>query len=171
MALPTSITVLPTSPTASPSDATAAHIESPDDQHRWRIRFASCWILAVLILFSIAMILTPSGGSSPELSIAGTTYKLPELCQFKRTFGIDCPGCGFTRSFVYIARFRISDAWSVQPIGTILAIVLAASIPYRVYQIARVHHGYKLHSTMKLEVYTIAVIAVLAYGRWLWRFI
>jgi hypothetical protein len=154
---------------ASPPGAVASTLQRPAGEHKRIIRFASYWILAVIILFAIARILTPSDNSSAGLSIAGTSLTLPELCQFKRLVNIDCPGCGFTRSFVYSARFQISDAWSVQPVGTLLALTLAASIPYRFYQIHQARRGHELHSTIKLEAYTIILIAVLAYGRWFWQ--
>jgi len=140
-----------------------------DHRRRRSIRFAWFWLLAVCGILMAARILTPSGNSQSELSIAGTSVRLPELCQFKQIFGRDCPGCGMTRSFVYSARLQLADAWSVQPIGTLLAILLAASVPLRVWQIARLRRGQNAPSTTKIEVYVAIALIGLAYGRWLWN--
>lgn len=149
---------------------TGSQIETLSDHNIQRsICFAWFWILAVCGIFTAAMILTPSGSSQSELWIAGTSVRLPDLCQFKQIFGRNCPGCGMTRSFVYSARLQLADAWSVQPIGTLLAMLLAASVPLRVWQISQLHRGQHVPSTMKIEVYLAIALAVLAYGRWFWN--
>jgi len=126
-------------------------------------------MLAVCGIFTAALILTPSGNSQSELLIAGTSVRVPDLCQFKQIFGRNCPGCGMTRSFVYSARLQLADAWSIQPIGTLLAIVLAASVPLRAWQIARLRRGQIVPSTTKIEVYVAIALVGLAYGRWFWN--
>jgi len=140
-----------------------------DHKHQRSIRFAWYWMLAVCGIFTAALILTPSGNSQSELLIAGTSVRLPELCQFKQIFGSNCPGCGMTRSFVYSARLQLADAWSVQPIGTLLAILLAASVPLRVWQISRLNRGQNAPATMKIEAYVAIALVGLAYGRWFWN--
>jgi len=134
--------------------------------HRW-IRLAFLWVAAVCGLFAIAALLTPTTQTS-RLTIAGTSFQLPELCQFKYIFGRDCPGCGMTRSFVYVARFRWADAWAVQPIGTLLAVFLAATAVHRCYQLARWRLGKQVRLTTMHEASATIGLALLAYARWLW---
>jgi hypothetical protein len=36
-------------------------------------------------------------------------------CLFSKTFGIHCPGCGLTRSFIEIIKFNFKEAWHFNP--------------------------------------------------------
>lgn len=76
-----------------------------------------------------------------------------------------------TRSFIYIVRLQLASAWSVQPIGAILAILLAASIPYRAWQIDRLRRGHNIRSTTRIEVAVVITLALSAYARWAWTLI
>lgn len=149
----------------------ALKIETQASRNKSAIRFAVLWIFAACGIFAIALILTSSGHSRSEVSIAGTTLTLPDLCQFKRIFARDCPGCGMTRSFIYTARLQLDKAWSVQPIGTLLAIFLAASIPYRIWQIHQLRRGLRIRSTTQFEASLIVTLALSAYVRWFWNLI
>lgn len=62
------------------------------------------------------------------------------VCRFYRLTGIPCPACGSSRAFRHLLAGRISDAFSVQPLMTALAllytlyavyacIVVAAGLP------------------------------------------
>lgn len=37
------------------------------------------------------------------------------ICYFKNITGIPCPGCGMTRSFLYILKGEFGQAWNLQP--------------------------------------------------------
>jgi hypothetical protein len=37
-------------------------------------------------------------------------FRLPTFCVWKLIFGIPCPGCGLTRAFMRLARFRFVEA-------------------------------------------------------------
>lgn len=58
-------------------------------------------------------------------------WPFPETCQSKVTFGVPCPGCGLTRSFVYLAHGNLAASLAVHPIGWLIALFVAAQIPYR----------------------------------------
>lgn len=44
------------------------------------------------------------------------------LCGFKLLTGIDCPGCGMTRSFFALARGDLAESITMHPLGVILAL-------------------------------------------------
>jgi Protein of unknown function (DUF2752) len=93
--------------------------------------------------------------------------ELPELCNFRRIFGIDCPGCGMTRSFILASRLQYLDAWRMNPAGALLFVSLALSIPLRLWQWFRVRQGNAVRSTLKFEAGWLVVIVCVMMFRWM----
>jgi len=60
-------------------------------------------------------------------------HPLPETCSAKRTLGIDCAGCGLTRSFVYLAHGDIAASLAIHPLGWTLALFTLFQLPYRLW--------------------------------------
>ena len=58
----------------------------------------------------------PSGWESPV-----------PLCLFKALTGLDCPGCGMTRAFVFIGHGRFADAVAMHP-ASIPAYLIVAGL-------------------------------------------
>ena len=45
-----------------------------------------------------------------------TTWETPvPLCLVKWLTGLDCPGCGMTRAFLFIGHGRLADAMALHP--------------------------------------------------------
>jgi hypothetical protein len=55
-------------------------------------------------------------------------------------FGIDCPGCGLTRSFVALAGGEFRQSFNFNRVGWLLALAVAAQLPYRAYAIWELQH-------------------------------
>ena len=66
---------------------------------------------------------------------------LPGSCTFKKTTGIDCPGCDLTRCFVSLGHGRVSQAWGFNPAGIVLYAAVIFQIPYRISQLRRLRRG------------------------------
>jgi len=49
----------------------------------------------------------------------------PIVCPFRLLTGLPCPGCGLTRSWVFLAHGRVTDALSANPFGPV---TMAAAI-------------------------------------------
>lgn len=62
---------------------------------------------------------------------------LPETCYSRALFDVDCPGCGLTRSFIYLAAGRIADSWSANRVGWLLLFAVLIQFPYRVLAIRK----------------------------------
>jgi len=60
-------------------------------------------------------------------------YPLPALCPSRSVLGIDCPGCGLTRSFIHLANNQWRESYAVHRLGWLLAAAVAVQIPYRLY--------------------------------------
>ncbi len=44
-------------------------------------------------------------------------------------FGIDCPGCGLTRSFIHFAHGRIVEGFALNPAGIAIFLFVVTQIP------------------------------------------
>ncbi|WP_377325957.1 DUF2752 domain-containing protein [Pimelobacter simplex] len=50
----------------------------------------------------------------------------PVICPFRRLTGLPCPGCGLTRSWVYLSHGWWRDGIAANPFGIVLALVVVA---------------------------------------------
>ncbi|WP_316826714.1 DUF2752 domain-containing protein [Pedobacter miscanthi] len=70
-------------------------------------------------------------------------------CPFKALTGIDCPGCGFQRSFIALIQGNLSKSWSLYPptIPLLLLFILAGLL-------------YKFQMKQRTLIFRILVITV-----------
>jgi hypothetical protein len=52
----------------------------------------------------------------------------PTICPFRLATGLPCPGCGLTRSWVYLAHGRWADSVAANPFGVVAAALVVALI-------------------------------------------
>ena len=55
---------------------------------------------------------------------------LPETCWSRTVFGVKCPGCGLTRSIVYLAHGDWRASWRMHRVGIVMALAILAQFPY-----------------------------------------
>ena len=65
---------------------------------------------------------------------------LPHLCISRTAFGVECPGCGLTRSFIHLAGGRWRESFEIHRVGWVLALAVLAQFPYRLYRIWHDRH-------------------------------
>lgn len=63
-------------------------------------------------------------------------WPLPHSCFSRAALGVPCPGCGLTRSFIYLARGDWQNAWREHRLGWLLAAIVALQFPYRAWALA-----------------------------------
>lgn len=85
------------------------------------------WLLGPLIVLGLSFLLTT--GEGRQVFIPWWNVSLPETCYFHRLFGIDCPGCGLTRSFLLISSGDLQGAFLLNPIGILLYTYLIFQVP------------------------------------------
>ena len=68
---------------------------------RWSIAAAAA------LVFGVSFAFTPTG--FPKL----------QLCVFRRLTGLQCPGCGLSRSFCALSHGEWSAAWGFHPFGVV----------------------------------------------------
>ena len=120
--------------------------------------------LTVLVLSSL---LTVRDGRQVLMPIFGEP--LPELCHMKRYTGIDCPGCGLTRSFISLAHGRVLDAWRYNPGAFVLFPLMLVQIPYRSLQIWRLRRGLPAWEPGWYGRGAMGAVVVVLVGQWILR--
>jgi len=77
-----------------------------------------------------SILLSPS---AEAVSLFGV--EVPPLCVFTNLFGLDCFGCGLTRSFTYMGHGDIEGALDLHMLGPFLYVFVAAQVPLRVWRV------------------------------------
>ena len=75
---------------------------------------------AVLTAIFAASVCLPLPGGN------GSIAHLPSLCPFYTLTGLPCPGCGLTRSFVCLGHGQWTQSLHWNPLGLLIAFILAA---------------------------------------------
>ncbi len=96
------------------------------------------WFLLIVASSVVFLAAFLNVHQATQVRIPWLQLPLPELCYFKVGTGIDCPGCGLTRSFISFAHGQLILAWHYNPAGALFFPVVVFQIPYRVAQILRV---------------------------------
>ncbi|HVW38985.1 MAG TPA: DUF2752 domain-containing protein [Pirellulales bacterium] len=95
-------------------------------------------------------------------------WPLPHSCYSRVVFGVPCPGCGLTRSFVYLARGNWQAARQEHRLGWLLAGIVALQFPYRLWALSR---GGRTALNPRLATALAIVLAVLMLLNWGLRFV
>ncbi|MCC9607026.1 DUF2752 domain-containing protein [Blastopirellula sp. JC732] len=68
-------------------------------------------------------------------------FAVPPSCGMKLFWGVDCPGCGLTRSFILLAHGDLAGSLAYNPSGILLFAVVLFQVPYRIGQLWRIRQG------------------------------
>jgi hypothetical protein len=141
---------------------------NPDEdrtEHLWILFFC-----AGAILCSFLMDLAPDGSLRFSVPGAGAVLSLPPFCMSTRLFGITCPGCGLTRSFVAVAHGEYVLALQMNGLGPVLFFLACLQIPYRIVEYLGVFGGSTAWRWLSRAHYPVAWIILAALvGNWIWH--
>lgn len=87
-------------------------------------------VSAVVIVLSFVLRIGDTGHVQSKLL---PSIDFPVLCGSRALFGVECPGCGLTRSFVALAGGDVAQSLAFHRIGWVLALSVVAQIPFRLY--------------------------------------
>ena len=98
----------------------------------------SWWFAEVFLLVLCGAAVTVAWLLSPGADV-GSLFgvEVPVLCTFRRLTGLECPGCGLTRSFTFMAHGSIGGAFEANLLGPVLFTLVASQVPYRIIRIVR----------------------------------
>ena len=87
-------------------------------------------------------------------------------CAFLARTGLPCPACGMTTSFAWFVRGNLAASLYVQPMGTVLAVLAAATVWAGFYVAATGRPLHKLLGVVPDRFYLVPLLggAVLGWG-------
>lgn len=109
---------------------------------------AAVWLFGSL--FCIGMAACMHVGDNRKVYLLGLSQPIPETCMTYNRFGIDCPGCGLTRTFIHLTHGQFGDAWRLNPVGWLVFFFAFVQIPFATAQL----------------VFRIRSPTVEAWGKW-----
>ncbi|MEX2316807.1 MAG: DUF2752 domain-containing protein [Pirellulales bacterium] len=126
---------------ADAHDATTADLSLPEAEcdrqarlvHQLRQRhWTMLWVSTVIVVAAFLLRVGESGRVAPK---ALPDLPLPLMCGSQVCFGVDCPGCGLTRSFVALADGDVAQSYRFHHVGWVIALAVLLQFPYRVYSL------------------------------------
>jgi hypothetical protein len=112
----------------------------------------ACFVTAASLVLEVQ--------NDTDVALAGLPEVVaPPLCVSREWFGVRCPGCGLTRSFIHLAHGRWDAAWHAHRLGWLLALLVLLQFPYRICQLRRL--GRPIFSTAARGRFSKALITVL----------
>jgi hypothetical protein len=91
--------------------------------------------------------------------------KVPPTCMSRELLGVRCPGCGLTRSFIFLAHGDWESSWRSHRLGWLLAAATLAQVPYRLHELARPRRRRRWLAAVTR--WFPRVLLVLLLGNWL----
>ncbi len=123
----------------------------------------------MLFLSLFALVASPLLQVAPNerVTVRGvSSIVLPPSCATSAILGVDCPGCGLTRSFVHLAHGNWRASIQTHRVGWVLMLAAALQIPYRAHMIWG-SGRFKL-GTSAAYILSSTLIALL-FGNWVLR--
>jgi Protein of unknown function (DUF2752) len=112
-------------------DESSGHDVARASIHRHREVLAVACVVAAL---AFALVEVPDG----RVALRGfTRYPLPESCMSRSLFGVNCPGCGLTRSIIHLAEGDWRASWRSHRLGGLFAALIALQVPSRLLALRR----------------------------------
>ncbi len=122
-------------------------------------------LLFCLVILGGAVVFTPSTPEAPSLQFGRIT--LPNICIFRATTGLPCPGCGLTRSIVAAAHGKLAASFSHHRLGLLVLIYVFLQFVFNLSYISIAKWRGSLYRYIKLLHKGMILLAVLFLLNWI----
>lgn len=140
---------------------------TPAAPQRRSFEYHAIFLVLSVVVLVLAATMSVNDGTKVTPPLLSTP--LPELCNMRRFFGIDCPGCGMTRCFISLAHGDLLAAWHYNAGGILLFGLVVAQIPYRSAQLWRIAHGHAEWRPHRLMTGVSVVLVTMLLVQWCWK--
>lgn len=120
------------------------------------------WLLGTVAVLLAARCLEVRSGESVGLPGLAS---MPEICALKRNFCLKCPGCGLTRSFVYMAHGEVLAAWQTNWVGVCAFAFTVLQLPLALANWSWPGHR-RLAVLLRWNAWALCLLAGLLCIRW-----
>jgi len=105
--------------------------------------------------------------SGERIALRGLSdYPFPPTCYSRTLFGVKCPGCGLTRSFIHLAHGEWRAAWQMHRLGWLLAAIVLFQVPYRIALLAG---GERWAFGPRFLTWFSSTVIGLLLANWIWQ--
>lgn len=147
------------------SSSLVVPLDSESDAPRPKWSFHIIMLSIALLVTTLSFVLYTDGPTDvviPWLNIA-----LPPTCSMQSMAGVDCPGCGLTRSFISLAHGQLDASLAFNPAGILMFGVVLFQIPYRIAQLWRLRRGLPAWNLNRVSLWIWGPIVVVLMVQWI----
>ena len=145
----------------APIPGSKSAVTKPDPLFHWVLLLMAIGVLVGAVMLKVR--------GTEQVVLPLVEIPLPDVCTYKRLVGAECPGCGLTRCFISVAHGDVVRAWSFNPAGVFLFVVVVAQIPYRSLQVYRLQRGQAEIRLRRLALLTVWLLVVSLFLQWIVR--
>ena len=138
---------------------------SPPPRGDAPLHWTLLWLSAGVLL--LALVLETRGEETVVVPVLN--LPLPGTCSYKRLVGKECPGCGLTRCFISAAHGDWARAWKFNPAGIYFFAVVLCQLPYRAWQLWRMHRGQDELDGGRLTMFVLGILIAGLLVQWVVR--
>ena len=107
-------------------------VDQQPEYHRYSVRSRHREMLAIATLAIIGSFVLGVGAEGERVHLrALSSYPLPKTCLSREFFGVRCPGCGLTRSFIHLAHGEWYQSIQKHRLGWMMFLATVVQLPYR----------------------------------------
>ena len=140
-------------------------VDPGPDQKEWTYH---TFMLVLSVLVVLASVVMKVKGTE-TVTLPWSSLPLGPSCYSRIVFGVDCPGCGLTRSFISMGHFDILAAFRFNAAGPLAYLFTCSHVFWQSYQIYRMRCGKSPYFSNWLMLWPVAVLCSLLL-QWFFKF-
>lgn len=124
------------------------------------------WLGGPVLILGLSFFLSVGDGRQVVIPWPGVT--IPETCAMHVRLGMDCPGCGLTRSFIHMAHGDVVSAMRLNPVGLVVFSFVVLQLPLALLHICQIRGRFVEWWTRWNQFMLVALMVALTL-QWLVR--